>query len=381
MRTCLLVKDTTNNTPLCVIKGEEVYSALRQSATKLITESKLHGTLSGNGTPDRPYGINTFVDINSYIEKRNEETQKKYTLYFRFCGVGMYQYGTGTTNQDYYIGLLDEGPLSYPSMGTQIDSTDANVPLTAVNKETVQKAVGTGTTNKYEVLALAALFIAEGRRERPSLLTHLLLMDLIEDKVTFGQAQNKTRTIRRAVDISGATAEKLNRYKTTAIGDSPLAHKGAVKDSHLANNPNSTDITRYGDKTTSLAVQWVAKYFSSPQFTLEPCKPTDLRPGQVQETLDGYAAAEGGRGLARKTKQKETVNAFESRKGKVIGRYAETNLRGVPKAILTFIQTMFDLRLEFAAGGRKVPAGEAKYGKMGEQNLTKLRAAVTPNNT
>jgi hypothetical protein len=246
MRTCLLVKSGTDDVPLCVILGTAVYDSLKQ-ASEVLCISEFRNPLSGNGTKSSPFGINTFVDINSYIEKRNE--RKQGTFYFRFCGVDMYQNGSEVTDKSYYMGLVGEDTLSYPAMAKEIDGT-SNVALSNVNAANVKKLTGVSTSKKYEILALATLFIAEGRRNRATLLTHLLLMDLIEDQTPFGQSGRK-RTLRRAIDVSGAKAEKLKAYDTSAMGDSPLSHEGAVKDSRTSGNAEDTGDSRYKDKTIS----------------------------------------------------------------------------------------------------------------------------------
>lgn len=98
----------------------------------------------------------------------------------------MYQDGKiSEEKQSYYIGLVDETPLNYPDMGRKIATPSANT-ATATQASSVKTAVGVSASNKYDLLALAALFIAEGRRNRLTLATHPLLMDLIEDQVAFG---------------------------------------------------------------------------------------------------------------------------------------------------------------------------------------------------
>ena len=140
----------------------------------------------------------------------------------------MYQYGNDALNeQAYYIGLVGEDPLSYPDMGGL--GPGRNVPVPTVKASDVKAAVGLSTTNKYDLLALASLFIAEGRRDRLTLLTHLLLMDLIEDRVSFGQHREQVPVPPRTVDVSGVSQTKLKDYKTTNLGDSPMAHKGASR--------------------------------------------------------------------------------------------------------------------------------------------------------
>jgi hypothetical protein len=366
MRTNLLVKDGTDGTPLCVIEGQRVFDVLKTSVLTL-AGSAFRGQLSGTGKKETPYAINTFIDINTYIEVRNQN--RVGTLYFTFCGVKMYQYGNEIEGkQKYYIGLLDENPLTYPDMGRNIGNADVNVALGGVNPATVKSAVGTATANKYELLALAALFLAEGRRNPTTLLTHLLLMDLIEARVKFGSGNNKVRTLRRAVDISGASAAKLGRYGTTAYGDSPLAHEGAVKDARAVARDAETEDSRYRDKTISIAVQWVAHYFSSPQFLVEPCKPSDVRPDQVRGRLETYATSQT---VNMKKKSSEKARQFERRKEATIEQNMEAAQSGVRNAIVAFIQTLFNTRLKFAKG--ETPAKP----QMAEVSLGNLKTAAT----
>jgi hypothetical protein len=366
MRTCLLVKSGTDDVPLCVILGTAVYNCLMQASEALWT-GNFKKALAGTGAQNNPYTINTFVDINSYIDKRNEKKQG--TLYFRFCGVNMFQYGNDVTDKSYYMGLVGEDTLSYPTMAKQIDGT-SNVALSNVNAANVKKTTGVSTTKKYEVLALATLFIAEGRRNRTTLLTHLLLMDLIEDQTPFGQAGRK-RTLRRAIDVSEAKAEKLKSYGTSAMGDSPLSHEGAVKDSRTSSNAEDTGDSRYKDKTISLAVQWVVAHFASEEFHIESCKPTDLRPGALELKLQDYLDLQV-QNLKKKGRETKVVFASRVEATKVQNRGKLEN--SVKNTVLAYIRTMFDLRLTFARGTQETAAS---FGAMPSTDASSLYSAVT----
>jgi hypothetical protein len=266
------------------------------------------------------------------------------------------------------MGLVGEDTLSYPSMAKQIDGA-SNVAISNVNAANVKKSTGVSTTKKYEVLALATLFIAEGRRNRVTLLTHLLLMDLIEDQTPFGQSGRK-RTLRRAIDVSEAKAEKLKAYGTSAMGDSPLSHEGAVKDAHTSNHAEDTGDSRYKDKTISLAVQWVVAHFASPEFHLESCKPTDLRPDALEVKLQDYLSQQV---LNLKKKSSEKKGQFDRRVEATKEQKRGTLENSFKNAVMAYIRSMFDLRLQFAKGTQETAAS---YGNMPSTDASPLYNAV-----
>ncbi len=375
MRSCLLVKDGVDDAPLCAITANELYPILTMSAGQLMTRG-FSTDLRGSGTDKAPYAIDTFLDINTYIDRRNERRAGR--MHFRFCGVDMFQDGNDAdSEQKYYIGLVGEDPLSYPGMRTAIGSGGA-IGSSGFKAESVKAAVGVSTDQTYELLALACLFIAEGRRDRHSLLTHLLLMDLIADGVTYGSAGNKVRTLSRAVDIPKNTVKKWAEYGgLSAAGDSPFSQKDAVKQMKQATEDTEVGTNRYFDKTISIATQWVAHYFSSPKFKVETCKPTDIRPGTLGTKLDSHIdttiEARKTAGTLKK-KNREKARQFDSRVRLERERMAE-RLRGVPNEVKSYIGTMFNVRLKNAQNSHETAATFTAFDP--KTDMKDLRAAVT----
>jgi len=247
-------------------------------------------------------------------------------------------------------GLEGEDPLSYPDMRNAMTS-DKVIGKSGFKAETVKAAVGVSTDKTYQLLALACLFIAEGRRDRRSLLTHLLLMDLIAAGVTYGSAGTKVRTLARAVDIPKSSAGNWAEYGgLSAAGDSPLSQKDAVADMKAASEETEVGSNRYFDNTVSIATQWLAHYFTSPKFQVETCKPDNVRPEalgtRLDKHLDSTIEAPQTKGTLKK-KGREKVSAFERRVERERERM-KTELRGVPNEIKAYIGTMFDVRLRNA---------------------------------
>ena len=354
MRTCIAVQNKDDETKLAFIRGHEVRERMTEKVYKLAAPREWEPT--GSGAENAPFVVDSFKTALGYINKRNEKSTLSRTLWFTFFGVEMYQYGTGTASEeDYYLGLKGQTPLSYPDMAATIKDAAADA---AIKSDAIKKAFGIGASNKYEVLAIACLFIAEGRRDTASILTHLMLFDLIAAEVKYGQG--KTRSLPTAID-KGTDDSKRNfvgRYKdVTAAGDSPMSQKGAVKqaqsarEGHASNGPN-----RYTDKTISLAVRWIVNYYPGDNYILLACRPGDEG---ALETIDRKVTT------FIEAKQEEAVQALkEKKKGKKVlasdrrkeesRAFAQFNpmLNGLKVQVLTQISSMIDLRIAHALSGK-----------------------------
>jgi hypothetical protein len=284
MRTCIAVHDADDDTLLVFINATEIHSHLTTVCDALFSASKVPG---GAGSQASPYLIDSFGTILGYIEKRNAKPSER--MWFKFFGVEFYQNGIGTADQtDHYIGLKDGKTLSYPDMRDEMEEAPADP---AIKSAEVKAATGVATSNKYELLAIVCLFIAEGRRDRISLVTHLLLCDLISDEVKYGSGGAKTRSLASAVDKDKNFTG--NYDGGTAAGDSPMSQKGAVGNAHESHNEvrvgRKPQKNRYYDKTNSLLAQWFAAKYSNPNYTLLACRPTDeARLRAVEEKKDSF---------------------------------------------------------------------------------------------
>jgi hypothetical protein len=271
MKSCVAACDPETDLQLAFVTGLELYQKLRTMTERMFAGRQIP---TGTGTSQQPYIIDSFKKILGYIYLRDEHRAGQ--LHFKFFGTDMTQNGNedAAGTQKYYIALAGAESLSYPAMGKAISSAQ---PSPGTPGGTVKSAVGTAPANATEMLAIAALFIAEGRRSRPSIITHLMLCDLISDQIKYGRT-GKVRTLLNAIDKP--IKQKGNVYLgMTNLGDSPMAQNEAVDQANKTNNSSETGSlmakTRYFDKTVSLCAQWVAAYYESEKFILKACSPAD----------------------------------------------------------------------------------------------------------
>lgn len=350
MKTCIGVYDAQDDSRLAFISALEVNQALSTATAQLVMLAK---PPTGSGSADNPFVITSFPTIVGYIEKRN--AKKTGVMYFKFFGVDMYQNGNDDGgDQAYYIGLKDGATLSYPDMARAM--RDAPVD-TAIKSADIKNAVGVTANSKVEVLAVACLFIAEGRRDRTSLITHLILCDLISGEVKYGSAGTKTRSLRTAVDKGKSYVDRYTGV--TASGDSPMSQKGAV--AHAGSSHNETQFARrptenrYFDKTISLVVQWVAHYYDSPSLVLVACAPGDeagLK--QIDAKVEEYIEEQvESITFSRNTK----AGRRNLLKGQKRNQLTEQT-GGVKQQVLSELASMLRLKLEKSEAGT---AGDFKF--------------------
>lgn len=345
MRTCIAVQDATDGVLLAFINATEIHSRLTTVCDALASASK---PPAGAGSQAAPYIVNSFGTILGYIEKRNAKPSER--MWFKFFDVDFYQNGNGTADQsDYYIGLKDGKTLSYPDMRDEMEKA---APDPAIKSAEVKAVTGVAASNKYELLAIACLFIAEGRRDRISLVTHLLLCDLISDQVKYGSGGAKTRSLASAVDKDKSFTAKYDG--ATAAGDSPMSQKGAVDNAHKTHNDvrvgGTPQKNRYYDKTNSLLAQWFAAKYSSPNYTLLACRPTDeARLRAVEEKKTSFVDGK--------------IDALTFKKGTAASkkRIAEARERNQwePKLEALKAQVLAELSAMLKAKLSKVSGGEA----------------------
>lgn len=344
MRSCITVHDAEDDQILAFITAREIFSRLETVSLAIFALAR---EPAGTGSEASPCIIDSFKTIVGYVQKRDAKPAG--VMWFRFFGVDMYQNGNdGEEDHKYYIGLKNGGTLSYPDMRRAIEAAAAEADI---RSDEVKAATGIAATNRYEMLAIACLFLAEGRRDRVSLLTHLILADLIADQVKYGSGGQKVRTLRTAIDKKQGYTAKYEGV--TAAGDSPMSQKGAVKQAEEVWREygfgRDAAKNRYLDKTISLVAQWFAQYYDSPNYRLEACRPSDVaqlsqvgaRPGAyVEAQINGLTFKKGTK--ASKKRQEEA--RLRSR--------LEPQLHGLKDQVLAELSAMIKVKIERAAGGQ-----------------------------
>jgi hypothetical protein len=348
MRSCIAVHDAEDDQILAFITAREIFSRLETVSEAMFRIAK---DPAGAGSSASPYIIDSFQKIVGYIHKRNEK--KTSVMWFRFFGIDMYQNGndTGEEQNAYYIGLKDGATLSYPDMRKAIEATAAEQ---GIKSDEVKAATGIAATNRYEMLAIACLFLAEGRRDRVSLVTHLILADLIADEVKYGSGGQKVRTLRTAIDKTKKADHYTGKYEgVTAAGDSPMSQKGAVDHGGEAWREygfgRDAAKNRYLDKTISLVAQWFAQYYDSPNYWLEACRPADVarlsligaKPANYIDTqINGLTFKKGTKAGKKRQEEARLRNRLEPQ------------LHGLKDQVLAELSAMIQVKIERAAAGQ-----------------------------
>jgi hypothetical protein len=341
MRTCIAVQDAADGMLLAFVNTTEIHSRLTTVCDALISASKVP---TGVGSQVSPFIIDSFGTILGYIDKRNAKKEDR--MWFKFFGVDFYQNGNMTADQtDYYIGLKDGATLSYPDMR---DAMETAAPDPAIKSAEVKAATGVAASNKYELLAIVCLFIAEGRRDRISLVTHLLLCDLISDQVKYGSGGAKTRSLATAVDKDKSFTAKYDG--ATAAGDSPMSQKGAVGNAHGSHNDvrfeRKPQKNRYYDKTNSLLAQWFAAKYSNPNYTLMACRPDDeARLRAIDDKMEAFLVAKG-EAETKKKSEKAWQAVARGRKP------WEPKLAALKAQVLAELSAMLKAKIEKVSGGQ-----------------------------
>lgn len=348
MRSCLAVQDTQDGTLLAFVQTLEVHARLQTVCDTLYRASKVP---TGAGSAASPFVINSFGTILGFIDKRRMKPAD--IMHFTFFGVAMYQNGNNTTDEkDFYIGLRDEDTLSYPDMREAMAQEPADPTIRA---EEVKAATGIAASNRIELLAIACLFVAEGRRDVMSLVSHLLLCDLITDQVKYGSGGNKTRSLASAVDKGKDFSKKYTGV--TAAGDSPMSQKGAVAQAHTSNFATErrmghepakpSGANRYFNKTVSLLAQWFAAKYSNPNYVLAACRPEDeVKLASIDERVESFLSIK-----AKEEKKKKSEKAWQAQQR---GRNRwQPELQALKTRVLAELSAMLKAKVE------KVAAGEA----------------------
>ncbi len=341
MRTCIAVCDAADDKFLAFIDATEMHAHLLAESKRLEGRGKLP---ANSGKEDAPYVIDSFVTILGYIDARNNN--KSGRMWFKFFGVDFYQNGNKTADEkDFYIGLKGDDTLSYPKMRLKLNTPHVGPPIKSAE---VKAATGVAASNRHELLAIACLFIAEGRRDLTSLVTHLLLCDLISDQVKYGSGGAKTRSLASAVDKK---KNFENNYAgATAAGDSPMSQKGAVANAKVSHEEVQGNRTpqgnRYYDKTNSLLAQWFAAKYSNPNCTLLACRPTDeamLR--AVEEKKQAF--------LDDKIENPQKKNREKLWQAKERARKQwEPKVAGLKAQVLAELAAMLKLKIDTVVGGQ-----------------------------
>jgi hypothetical protein len=115
----------------------------------------------------------------------------------------------------------------------------------------------------------------------------------------------------------------------------------------------------------------VVAHFASPEFHLEAIKPTDLRPGALEEKLGAFLNTQVAN-LTRTKREKQGVfnNRVATNKDKKRG----TLENSIKNTVMAYIRSMFDLRLKFAKGTQDTAAS---FGAMPSTDASGLYNAVT----
>jgi hypothetical protein len=345
MRSCIAVHDGVDNDILACITAREIFSRLETVSLAIYSLAK---EPAGAGSQASPCIIDSFKTIVGFVQKRDEKPAG--VMWFRFFGVDMYQNGNDDAAGDhkYYIGLKNGGTLSYPDMRKAIESAQADPDI---KPDVVKAATGIAATNRFEMLAIACLFLAEGRRDRVSLLTHLILADLVADQVKYGSGGQKVRTLRTAIDKQKGYGEKYEGV--TAAGDSPMSQKGAVKQAEEVWREygfgRDAAKNRYLDKTISLVAQWFAQYYESPNYWLEACRPADVvRLSAIGAKPDAYVDQQIS-GMTFKKGTKASKKRVEEAR---LRKQLEPQLHGLKAQVMAELSAMIKAKIDRAAAGQ-----------------------------
>ncbi|HUN39867.1 MAG TPA: hypothetical protein VMU81_06225 [Acetobacteraceae bacterium] len=353
MKTCIAVCDLETGTQLAFLSGIELYKML--DTMTVVMFEKREAPL-GDGKIGNPYIIDSFKKILGYIYLRDANPRGR--LYFTFFGQKMYQNGNDAQDPEkpYYLGVDGSATLSYPAMARSLANPSAAV-ATAPN---VKQAVGVLPQNANELLAIAALFIAEGRRSRPSIVTHLLLCDLITDQVTYGTG-GKLRSLSKTLDKASGNQNFLTTYRgLTAAGDSPMSQNDAVDQFKKTNMSIQSGAmvsqSRYFDKTVSLVVQWVVNYFVSSNYEMTACDPGDdvsSASSAIAKKIETHIA-ETLETARTELRGKSTPSAFKNKWPKERSKVesaARSKLDGLQPMILAQVNNMLKAKFDKAIAG------------------------------